>query len=192
MFERECVPEGLADMPPGPELAAVLAGIDRSRLNGHDLVIVIRARMRQRAYDDAELLADVAEVAYCTQGGPDAAVVRDDAPFEFAADEIRAALTLTRRAAETLLDLGVTLRERLPEVWEALGRGDIDLRRARIMVYGTDHLDEEVARRVAKEVLVEAAGLTTGQIAARLRRSCVDVDPDDAQRRYETAVEERR
>ena len=58
-------------------------------------------------------------------------------PDEFASDEIRAALTLTRRAAETDLGLGFSVCERLPRVREALEAGLIDLRKARTVVWGS-------------------------------------------------------
>ena len=37
---RSVLPAGLAEMAPGPELAVVLAGLDRMMLNGHEMVIV--------------------------------------------------------------------------------------------------------------------------------------------------------
>jgi hypothetical protein len=40
-------------MAPGPELAATLAGIDRSMLNGYELVILIQAERRQVAHYEA-------------------------------------------------------------------------------------------------------------------------------------------
>lgn len=63
MVERLVIPEDLAEMAPGPELMARLADIDRSRLNRHDLTVVLQARARQLAHQQAELLADMAEIA---------------------------------------------------------------------------------------------------------------------------------
>jgi hypothetical protein len=60
--------------------------------------------------------------------------------FEYASDEIRAALTLTRRAAESRLDYASDLVARLPQVLELLDRGLIDWPRARVFVDGTAHL----------------------------------------------------
>lgn len=51
--------------------------------------------------------------------------------------------------------------------------------------------DQLRGRRPGKS-LAEATGLTTGQIAARLSRLCIAVDPHDAERRYTTAVADRR
>jgi hypothetical protein len=50
---RQPIPEGLAEMPPGRELAAVLDSIDLSRLSGSDCVEVMRARHRQANHEQA-------------------------------------------------------------------------------------------------------------------------------------------
>ena len=107
------LPEGLEEMPPGPELAQVLAGIDLDSLPGFDLVVVMRAHARQVSHQQAELLGLVARVADASSEA--SALVSDD-DGEFAADEIRAALCLTRRAAVSLLQLARDL-ERLPQLW---------------------------------------------------------------------------
>ncbi len=41
---RQPIPEGLADIAPGLELAGVLAGIELSQLSGYDSVEVLKAR----------------------------------------------------------------------------------------------------------------------------------------------------
>ncbi len=90
------LPDGLEEMAPGPELARVLAGIDVDSLPGFDLVVVMAAQARMVAYHQAGLLDVVARVADATTEA--SGLVADD-DGEFAADEIRAALCLTRRAA---------------------------------------------------------------------------------------------
>jgi len=98
---------------------------------------------------------------------------------------------LTRRAAESDLDLAASLRDRLPLVLEALRVGRIDLRRAWVIVQGTSHLDVSEARAVGDRILEVAATRTTGQIRAIIRRLCLDADPDEAERRYRHTLEER-
>jgi hypothetical protein len=73
-----------------------------------------------------------------------------------------------------------------------MAAGRIDRRRANLMVHGTDHLSDVVARQVADAALEKAPGLTTGQLTGLLRRLAVEADPDDAKHRFETAVDERR
>ena len=180
----------LADLAPGPELSAALAKIDRSRLAGYDLVTLLQAQARQVAHDQAELYATMAAVADATvaawglsEGGSEA--------WEFQADEIRAALTWTRRAAEDHLALARDLTERLPQVWEALHSGRIDLPKARAIVDETTCVSQAVAWQIADEVLPRAPQLTTGQLRSRIRKLVITVDPDGAQERYERAVEDR-
>ncbi len=56
----------------------------------------------------------------------------------------------------------------------------------------TGHLTEDQAREAARVVLPEAPGLTTGQLAARLRRLTDHSGSRGRRHRYETGVEERR
>ena len=132
----------------------------------------------------------MAEVAHCSSDPTSAE--RVPAIDGFAAEEIGAALCLTRRAADSHLGLALDLFERLPEVGEALRRGRIDLARARVICESTSHLEETEARRVADAVLEQAEDLTTGQLGARVRRLALSVQPEEAAGRYQAAVEERR
>jgi hypothetical protein len=192
VVERQVMPEDLAEMPPGPKLGALLAGIDRARLNGHDAVVLMQARARQIAHEQAQLLADMVEVAHCPPGDRDAPVARMPSIQEFADDEIRMALQLTRRAADTMLALAVDLLERLPRVHAALLDGEIDLPRARVFSQETQCVPDRVARQVVDEIIDVAPILTTGQLAARLRRLVISSDPDAVRRRQEESVTQRR
>lgn len=186
--DRHHIPSGLDHMPPGPNLGAILSSIDRTKLSGHDAVIVMRARARQVAHDQAQLYADIAEVSRCADPG----MARSQEELEFAADEIRTALNLTRRAADSELSFALELEERLPRVWESLASGDIDLRRAKTIYHQTRNLPTETARGVVQAVIDDAAGLTSGQLCARIRKLCIDIDTEAANSRYERSKEERR
>lgn len=189
--DRQVLPD-LESIPPGPFLLAILASVDRSRLNGFDLVRLLQARERLVAHCQADSMADTHEIAHAVPGDADSAPDRLDAPFEFAADELRPALNLTRRAAENRMSLSLDLIERLPGVWELLAEGRIDLSRARVFADGTAHLSEEEAEAVVARLAVEASWLTTGQLRARIRKLCVEADPNEAVKRFEQRVEERR
>ena len=54
---RQLLPAGLAETAPGPELGALLAGIEISALTGADAVELLRARARQLSHEQARLLA---------------------------------------------------------------------------------------------------------------------------------------
>ena len=190
--DRQVLPDDLETIPPGLILVMVLGSVDASRLNGHHLVRVMKAHARLEAHFAAEKMSVMAELAYCPPGGPQAEVVRDSVEVEFASTEIGTALHLTRQAADGQLGFALQLRERLPRVWELLHAGVIDVRRAYILVDGTDHLTEETARHVVDRIIDAAPKLTTGQLAARIRRLSVETDPEEAQTRYQEALSERR
>ena len=56
------LPVGLAELAPGPGLSAVLATVDPTRLTAHQLVVVIAARGRQIAYEQAQQLVALREL----------------------------------------------------------------------------------------------------------------------------------
>lgn len=181
------IPSCLEEMPPGLLLGAVLSTIDVDELDGYDQVVVLEARARQAAHYEAHVYADMASLTKSLRAeeglyrGADAA-----------AEEIRCALSLTRRASQSELAMALQLCERLPRVWATFARGEIDMRRARCIAHGSDHLPVATAQAVADRILEEASESTTGQIAARLRRLCLEADPADARDRYEHALQERR
>ncbi|MFV0525085.1 MAG: DUF222 domain-containing protein [Acidimicrobiales bacterium] len=185
--------EWLASVPPGPELATALAGLERGDLNGHELVAVAGARWRLIAHQHAELAADVVDLAHCPAGGPDAPAVRGglDAP-DTTVDELRLALTMTRHAAGVLVDVALALDERLPGVGDLLREGRVDWARVRVMVDTTRELDADTARSVVDQVLGRASGLTTGELRSRLARMVIKADPEGAARRRREGLAERR
>jgi hypothetical protein len=180
-------------MPPGPDLAAALASVDRAALSGFDLVVLLRARSRQLAFEQAELAADMVAVSERVRlESSRLSSVWDSDVEGLAAAEIGAALTWTRRTARAKLREAWALTERLPAVWAALRAGRVDLPKARVLVEGTGAVPEPLARRVVAQILPEAPTLTTGQLAHRLRRLIVEADPDAARERYAQAVAQRK
>jgi len=186
---RQVLPEGLGEMAAGAALAAVLETVDLGRLNGHDLVTVLRAGQRQVSHYQAVVYAAMAETAYAVSA---TTTERSSLPNERAADEIAAAVGYTRRKACNELNTALRLREQLPEVAAALESGDIDGHKASVISDGTAALKLSAARGVADKILVFASRLTVGQIGARLRRLCILEDPGHAQARYEQSLERRR
>ncbi len=169
---RQLIPEGLAQVAPGPELAGVLAGIELSRLSGYDCVEVLKARYRQLNHERAQLMATMVEVGLCGIG-PDDELPRVVVPDEFAADEIRAALMLTRRAADAQFWLAHDLLTRLPAVHAAMDAGVLDEPRARVLSEWTTGLDPAAARAVCMELLPRAPRLTTGQLIEQIKKLAI-------------------
>ncbi len=131
--ESEGLPLDLGTIPPGLMLMLVLSGVDRDRLSGFDRVELVKARSRLIAHLQAELLADVESVSEATGELGNLDQPDPDQIFETTVSELRAALCLTRRSAELMVDLAFQLNQRLPRVWEALHAGLIDLGRARVL-----------------------------------------------------------
>jgi len=175
-------------MAPGPDLAVSLSAIRVGELSGFDRVVVLGACQRMASHYQAQVYEAMASISDLMNAMDDDAELATDA----AAAEIRSALCLTRRAADFELGFAVELVGRVPRVWEALMVGLIDLRRARTLVSGTCHLPVETAREVIDKIIVRASRLTTGQIAAVLRRLCVEADPHEATAKYRAAHDERR
>jgi hypothetical protein len=174
-------------MPVGIMSAAALSDIDTSDLSGRDRVTVLQARIRSQSHFQALIYEDIAAIHDACDDAVDAELA-----WDAAASEIRAALRLTRRAADHELDIALSLRDRVPMVLAALKHGDIDQRRAVIIARATAHLSVAAAREVAGEALRHARHLTTGQLRERLRRLAIDLDPEGAAERYRHAVDERR
>jgi Domain of unknown function (DUF222) len=182
----------LAEIPPGPRLSAVLSGIDLARLSGFDCVQVLKARYRQVNHERAQLMAAMVEVGLCGPAPAGDELRRMAVPDEFSADEIRAALVLTRRAVEAQFWLAYDLITRLPDVHAALDAGLIDEPRARVLSEWTIELSAEAARALCGAVLARVPKLTTGQLIDQIKKMAIAIDPDWAQRRYEHALAERR
>lgn len=185
---EEPIPHGLDELAPGPFLAAVLSCVDATRLSGHDRVIVLRARQRLLSHVNAGLYADMASISdHIDLIEPDAELASDST-----AAEVRAALGLTRRYADSELGFALDLIRRIPRVFSALSSGVIDVRQAKTIVHGTAHLPDETAREVADEITPDAPRMTTTQLAARIRRICIAADPEEAEARYRHTVADRR
>ena len=139
-------------------------------------VLLLQAERRQAAHYEARAYATMNAVA-----GSAATEVPDVAPelvADCAADEIQAALTLTRRSAESQLDFASTLVSDYPHLLEGALRGD-----SRCAPGDGDRQPDLTSRTglrtgVVTEILESASALTTGQLRARLARLVISVDPD--------------
>ncbi|HSR43707.1 MAG TPA: DUF222 domain-containing protein [Acidimicrobiia bacterium] len=188
------IPPDLAAMEPGIVLSGLLWAIDVNSLSGHDRVIVMAAHQRMASHHQANLYAAMASVAEAVS---EELLDRDgETDFEIVeqacSSEIRAALRLTRRAADNELSIARDFQTRLPAVWQEFAAGRIDRRRANLILHRTDHLPVTQAQEVARRALERASELTTGQLTELLRKLSVEADPADAKHRYENAVDERR
>jgi hypothetical protein len=185
--------DGLAALPPGPELAARLAPIDPHDLPDEQLPDLLEAQHRQLAHQQAQLWKTMAEMGQ-----------RDPMPnlpgrprwtaaeiFDSAVDEVRAALVMTRRSAGTELAHACGVAT-LPRVMQALSDGLIDRVRAIKFAEGCWDLTDEQTEALLDDVLPNAAEVTATGLEARITRVAIALDPGWAERRYRQAVSDRR
>jgi hypothetical protein len=109
---------------------------------------------------------------------------------EFFLAELAVVLNCGRVAASKLAHRAWAFRESLPATWAALGAGQLDEYRARILVEVLEHTAPALALRVEARLLPEAAGLTAGKLRKRAVALLHELDPDAADRRR-TAAERR-
>jgi len=168
------------------ELAAVAELARRRRVAG---TVDVGGRDCDRAADAGDC-GPVADGGDCGRVPDSARGVHDPvAELEagFAANEVALALTLTQGGAEYWMDLAVSLTRRLPATLAALGKGVIDLNRARLIDQYTSSLDAELAGVIELRVLARAEHQTTGQLRASLQRAVLAADPAAAERRRQEA-----
>jgi hypothetical protein len=190
--DRHLLPDDLDDLAPGPLLALIVSSVDPSRLNGHDLVRLMRARARLSSHHEATKYVAMAEIAFAPPSGPESEVLRSNEQVEYAALEVGAALSLTRRSSEDQLSRAVSLTGRLRRVLEVFTAGNLDLSRVRVFDDMLGHLPQETVDVVLDECLVDSVDMTTGQLRARLGRLVMVHDPDGSRSSYEHGLAERR
>ena len=144
-----------------------------------ELVGLVCAWDRVEAHAAARKLAAMAELGRRNPRPEDA---------EFTADEIANALGESRARAYELIDTADDLHTRLPGTRAALLDGTVSLYKARLIAAATALLDPAEARAAEAEVLDRAGRLTPGGLRAAIARAVIEVAPEKARQRRETAA----
>jgi hypothetical protein len=162
-------------------IAADAAGEDDgfAGVSEAELIGLACAWDRVEAHAAARKLAAIAELARRNPGPEDA---------EFTADEIGYALGESRARGYELMGTADHLRTWLPGTNAALLDGTVSLGKARIIVAATALLDPDEAAAAEAEVLDRAARLTPGGLRAAIARAVLEVAPEKARKRRETAA----
>src|SRR5579884_1361417 len=111
--------------------------------------------------------------------------------FASVAAEVAAMGRLAPRTADNRVAEAVVFTARLPQVLDALGRGEISLASARAIADETAAVSPRLLAELQRRVLAEAAGRTTGQIRAHTRRVIAELEPDALRRRAQAKQQER-
>jgi Domain of unknown function (DUF222) len=186
--------------PGGAALASFLetaAGTDDRYAGATDdeLIGVICARDRAEAAMAAGKHAAVAELIR-RRPAPGAAVTgpaqMPDAVDEFAGRELGAALGISARAAEEMLDLSWQLAVNLPGTSAAFRAGILNRDKAAVIAWATALLDPAEARAAEAMVLDQAGSLTPAALRAAIQRAVMEVNPEKAKKRREHAAKRTR
>ena len=111
---------------------------------------------------------------------------------EFTRDQLACALGESRTQADALLTLAWHLATRLTATLDALRDGVITRHKAELIVWPTQFLDGDEARKVETKVLGRAGRLTPGGLRAAVARAVMEVAPEKAKKRREEAAKDAR
>jgi hypothetical protein len=173
----------LDELTPGQVLAGFTTEATESghdRLTDDELIGVLCAWRRLASWAAAGEVRAINELVRRRQ--EQARALNNGHLIDHVGDEVAAAMTLTGRSADRLLDLCTELK-RLGGCLAALAEGMIDWPRAVVFADELAALDDADAAVVEAKILPRAGGLTTGQLRAALRRAVLSVDPEAASRR---------
>lgn len=162
--------------------ARIASGSDLTQCGDNALLGLIRGWRRVASLAAAAELAAVSEFSRRRQEQAKADGAGDSAAVDAADAEIAAALTLTARGTQLLMDRADMMHE-LPATATALAAGRIDWPKALVLITGLNGQDPSLARRVEAEVIGRAPQQTTGQLRASLNRALLAADPEAAERR---------
>ncbi|MFC8179662.1 DUF222 domain-containing protein [Rhodococcus sp. NPDC057297] len=98
----------------------------------------------------------------------------------YAASETAATLGCSKTVADTLAEIGMDLRLRLPAIAAAFADGDIDVARIRAIYRTTAGLTADAAHRIETETLTAARHLSPGPLATEINAIITRTAPDEA------------
>ena len=162
-----------------------------ARYGDNALLGLIRGWRRIASQAAAAELAAVAEFSERRQAEAKTAGVWDSTAVNAADDEIAAALTMTSRSTQLLIDRAAALRQ-LPATAQALAAGKIDMPKTLVFINGLAGQDPALARAIEARLIERAPALTTGQLRAALNRDLLAADPEAAERRRQTEEKQAR
>ncbi len=168
-------------MAPGPALATRLSGLTPADVDDVALVEAAAACERLSSWALAAQAGFVNELRRRRDSQGRGAYV---------GDEVAARLATSRAGGEAKVGYALSL-EQLPQVWDALSAGTIDLRRSRVLCDELLAIPEEARPAVTATVLDGAEIRTAEQLRARVRRAALRLDPDAAGRAHRRARADR-
>lgn len=180
--------------PPGPALAAALAGrepVDLAVDGGSDAAERIGAWEAVASWATARQLRETAEYAQARVARVRQAAGPVEQEREAVAMELATYGRVAPRTGEHRLHHAQALVERLPRTLEALEAGLISPSHARVVVEQTENCSDASARAVDDALWRATRERTPTQLRETVRRIVLRLDPDALLRRARRAEEER-
>ncbi len=162
----------------------MLGSLDRRSFNGYQMAVIMAARARQVCWEQAQLLADVHELAHCAPGRHDSAPRRVEAPGSAIADEVSFTLAWTTSAALDQVSMAWAAIDCHPPLYAALAEGILDMAKLKMVLIEVDLMDSDQAAAVIAKILPEAERLTLPQLRQRVRKLVLTIDPELVRKRY--------
>ena len=201
MAVEQVVQPDWASLTPGSELAGLLEHLCLTDVADAEVVPVLAATWRQISHLHALFWAAMVQLGR-REPAPDppppghrvdpaelAWQAMDS--WHWATHQIRAALTFSARRTDDEYGLARQLVEELPLVWQALSAGQLDPSKAKVFARYLINLTPAQSELICRRLLPRAPRWTSGQLAHRLLREVLAIDPTYARRRYEKAARER-
>ncbi len=167
---------------PEPLAARISSGSALAQRGDNALLGLIRGWRKVASLAAAAELAAVSEFSRRRQEQAKTDGASDSTAIDAADVELAAALTLTTRGTQLLMDRAAMLHE-LPATAMALASGRVDWPKALVLINGLSGQDPDLARRIEAQLIGRAPQQTTGQLRSALNRALLAADPDAAERR---------
>jgi hypothetical protein len=180
------------EVPPSPQIAALLTAVGGENLDEFDLVEAIAAWERIGAWAAAQQVKALADlVARPMFAGLSS--LRDGLdPVRGAALEVSARLRVSIREAEQRIDLALALVRDRQATLAALGEGHIDYWRAKTVVDGLGVLDHPATAAEVEHQLLKVVGqLSRAGLRAKVAKTVAVADPAAAEQRHARATQDR-
>jgi hypothetical protein len=176
---------------PDSVAARIASGADLAQHGDNALLGLIRGWRRVASLAAAAEMAAVNEFSRRRHDQAKAEGAWDSTAIDAADVELAAALTLTTRSTQLLMDRAAMLHE-LPATAAALAAGQIDWPRALVLITGLAGQDPGFVRRIEQQLIGRAPQQTTGQLRAALNRALLAADPEAAERRRQNEEQQAR
>lgn len=171
----------LLESAPGPALMTALSGLDVAQLDAAEQLVVLEALERQQRWVAAQSMSATVAVAGAQPIDSD----------DFIREDVRAALHLSRPAAQDRLDIARALHTTMPATRDALAAGSISYAQASALVGATQLLHRDVVSAVETAVLPRAKGQTIGEFRRAVAKAVLLADPQTLEEQHANAVQGR-